>query len=78
MATPVIAGAAIFEIRKLATGEAGVAVQLIPLLVGMFAAFASGVVAIRFLLGYLQSHSLTIFVVYRLIVAAVVIVFWLR
>ncbi len=78
MATPIIAGAAIFEVRKLATGEAGVPVEIGPLLVGMIASFASGVLAIRFMLRYLQTRSLTIFVVYRLVVAAVVIVAWLR
>ena len=44
----------------------------VPLLVGMIAAFVSGVLAIRFMLRYLQTRSLTIFVVYRLVVAAVV------
>jgi undecaprenyl-diphosphatase len=78
MATPVIAGAAIFEIRKLVTGEAGVAVELAPLLVGMIASFVTGVLAIRFMLRYLQTRSLTIFVVYRLVVAAFVIVYLLR
>jgi len=78
MATPVTAGAAIFEIRKLATGEAGVAVELGPLIVGMIAAFVTGVLAIRFMLGYLRTRSLTIFVVYRLVVAAVVVVALLR
>ena len=78
MATPIIAGAAIFEIRKLASGEAGVPVELGPLLVGMTAAFVSGVLAIRFMLRYLQTRSLTIFVAYRLVVAVVVIVVWLR
>jgi undecaprenyl-diphosphatase len=78
MATPITAGAAIFEVRKLATGEAGVTVELGPLLIGMIAAFVSGVIAIRFMLRYLQTRSLTIFVVYRLVVAAVVIVAWLR
>jgi undecaprenyl-diphosphatase len=78
MATPVIAGAAIFEVRKLATGEAGVPVELGPLLVGMIASFVTGVFAIRFMLRYLQTRSLTIFVVYRLVVAAVVIVALLR
>ena len=78
MATPIIAGAAIFEVRKLATGEAGVPVEIGPLLVGMTAAFVSGVLAIRFMLRYLQTRSLTVFVVYRLVVAAVVIVAWLR
>ena len=78
MATPVIAGAAIFEARKLATGDAGVTVELVPLLVGMIASFATGVLAIRFMLRYLQTRSLTVFVVYRLVVAAVVIIVWLR
>ena len=78
MATPITAGAAIFEVRKLVTGEAGVTASLGPLAVGMMAAFVSGMIAIGFLLRYLKTRSLTIFVVYRLIVAAVVIVVWLR
>ena len=78
MATPVTAGAAIFEVRKLLTGEAGVDVSVGPLLAGMLAAFVSGMVAIGFMLRYLRTRSLTIFVVYRLVVAAVVIVVWLR
>ena len=77
MATPIIIGAAIFEVRKLATGEAGVAVELGPLLVGMTASFIAGVLAIGALLRYLRTQSLTIFVVYRLVVAAVVVVVWL-
>ena len=78
MATPITAGAAIFEVRKLVTGEAGVTASLGPLAVGMMAAFVSGMIAIGFLLRYLKTRSLTVFVVYRLIVAAVVIVVWLR
>ena len=78
MATPITAGAALFELRRLATGEAGVTVSLGPLLVGMVAAFVSGMVAIGFLLRYLRTRSLNIFVAYRLVLAAVVIVVWLR
>jgi undecaprenyl-diphosphatase len=78
MATPITAGAAIFEVRKLATGEAGVTVSLGPLVVGMAAAFVSGMVAIGFLLRYLRTRSLNIFVAYRLVLAAIVIVVWLR
>lgn len=37
MAAPIIAGAGVFEARKLLTGEAGVAVQAGPLAVGMLA-----------------------------------------
>ena len=78
MATPITAGAAIFEIRKLASGETGVDVSVGPLIVGMLAAFASGMLAIGFLLRYLRTRSLNIFVAYRLVLAAVVVIAWLR
>ena len=78
MATPITAGAAIFEIRKLASGDAAVPVEAGPLVVGMLAAFASGMIAIGFLLRYLRTRSLNIFVAYRLVLAAVVVVAWLR
>ncbi len=77
MATPITAGAALFEGRKLATGEALVTVSLGPLVVGMIAAFVSGTLAIGFLLRYLRTRSLNVFVAYRLAVAAVVVVVWL-
>jgi undecaprenyl-diphosphatase len=44
-----------------------------PFLVGVLAATASGLVAIVFLLGFVQRHTYTPFVVYRLIVAAIVL-----
>jgi undecaprenyl-diphosphatase len=78
MATPIIIGAAVFEVRKLVTGEAGVPIELAPLIVGMVASFVAGILAIGFLLRYLRTRSLTIFVVYRLVLAAVVVVAWLR
>jgi undecaprenyl-diphosphatase len=74
MATPITAGAALFEARKLATGEAGVDVAIGPLIVGLLAAFASGMLAIGFLLRYLRTRSLDIFVAYRLVLAAVLVV----
>ncbi len=78
MATPITAGAALFEIRKLAAGETGVDVAVGPLVVGMLAAFVSGMIAIGFLLRYLRTRSLNVFVAYRLVLAAVVVVAWLR
>jgi undecaprenyl-diphosphatase len=78
MATPITAGAALFELRKLASGETGLDVSLGPLLVGMVAAFVAGIIAIGFLLRYLRTRSLNIFVAYRLVLAAIVIVVWLR
>ena len=78
MATPITAGAAIFEVRKLAAGEGTVSVSAGPLIVGMVAAFVTGMLAIGFLLRYLRTRSLNIFVAYRLVLAAVVVVVWLR
>ncbi|MEA2609309.1 MAG: undecaprenyl-diphosphatase [Chloroflexota bacterium] len=77
MAAPVTAGAAIFEVRKLVGGELGVAVSAAPLLVGVVAAFLSGIVAIGVLLRYVRTRSLNVFVAYRLALAAVVLVVWL-
>ncbi|HXV02064.1 MAG TPA: undecaprenyl-diphosphatase UppP [Gaiellaceae bacterium] len=45
-----------------------------PFVVGVLAALASGLVAIDFLLGFVRRHTYTPFVVYRLIVAAIVLV----
>jgi len=73
MAAPIILGATLFEIRKFVADDTAVAVSLGPLIVGMVASFVAGILAIRVLLGYLQSHSLTIFVVYRLVLATVII-----
>ena len=74
MATPITAGAGIFEARGLLTGEAGVDVQVGPLLVGMLAAAISGMAAIHFMLTYLRTRSLDVFVWYRFGLAAFVIV----
>jgi undecaprenyl-diphosphatase len=77
MATPVTTGAAIFELRKLVTGEAGVDVSLAPLLIGVIASFLAGMLAIGVLLRYVRTRSLNVFVWYRLALAAVVLVAWL-
>ncbi len=77
MATPVTLGAGIFEARKLLAGEAGVQVEIAPLIVGLVAALVAGLIAIRFMLSYLRTRSLDIFVWYRFALAAVVVVLWL-
>ena len=77
MATPIIAGAGIFEARKLISGEAGVAVQAGPLVVGMVAALVAGLAAIYVMLRYVRTRSYGIFVVERLAIAAIVLVVFL-
>ncbi len=73
MATPVTAGAAVLEIRKLIGGETGVDVSLAPLVIGLVAAFLSGLLAIRVLLEYVRTHSFDIFVIYRFVLAGAVL-----
>jgi undecaprenyl-diphosphatase len=77
MATPITLGAIVFEARKLVTGEAGVPVDVAPLVVGLIASLVSGFLAIHFMLRYLRTRSLDIFVWYRLVLAAIVLVIWL-
>ncbi|MDH4141102.1 MAG: undecaprenyl-diphosphate phosphatase [Chloroflexota bacterium] len=74
MATPITLGAIVFEARKIATGEAAVTVEAGPLFVGLLASLVSGVLAIHFMLRYLRTRSLDIFVWYRLGVAALMLV----
>jgi len=78
MATPVTAAAAAYEGLKVIKGDAGIAVPVGPLLVGLAASFIFGILAIAVLLRYLQTRSTNIFVVYRIVIAAVVLVWWLR
>jgi undecaprenyl-diphosphatase len=78
MATPVTAAAAGYELYKIATGHAGVTIEVAPVVVGLVASLVSGLIAIGFLLRYLRSRSTDIFVAYRIALAAVVLVVWLR
>jgi undecaprenyl-diphosphatase len=75
MATPITAGAIIFEFRRLIAGELGVQVELVPLAVGMLSAFVAGMFAIGILLRYLRTNSLTVFVIYRFVLAGIVVAF---
>ena len=74
MAAPIIAGAGVFELRRLVAGDEHVDMPLVPILVGTAAAFVAGMAAVHFLLRYLRSHRYTIFVAYRLVAAAVVVI----
>ena len=43
-----------------------------PFLVGTLAALGSGLLAIEWLLGYVRRHNYTVFVIYRLVIAAII------
>ncbi len=78
MATPVTAAAGVYETLSLVRGESEVTIALGPLLAGMAASLVAGFIAIAVLLRFLRTHRTDIFVAYRLILAAVVLVFWLE
>jgi undecaprenyl-diphosphatase len=77
MATPITAGAVIWELRKLLGDDAGVPIDTGVLVAGMIAAAVAGFIAIAVLLRFLRTHRLTVFVVYRLVLAGVVLVHFL-
>ena len=77
MATPITAGAGLWELRKVLAGEAGVDIPIVPVLAGMLAALIAGLLAIAVLLRYLRTHGVGVFVAYRLALAALVLVAWL-
>jgi len=70
---PIVFGASIWEgVNDMLLGDLPAGWQG-PFLVGMIAAAASGLVAIWGLLGYVRRHDYTIFVVYRLALAAFIL-----
>jgi len=77
MAAPIVALAGAYETVGLLREGSAVAIDPGALVAGMAAAFLSGLAAIHLLLRWVASHTLTPFVVYRLVLAVVVLVWFL-
>ena len=73
LATPITLGAGLYGSRRLLT-EAHTGTEWLAIGVGFAVAAASGMVAIGFLLSWLRRRSVTVFSVYRVALAAVVVV----
>lgn len=71
MSIPIIFGAGLVKIGEFTQG-----VSVAELIVGFISSAVFGFLSIRFLLRYLAKHDFTIFVWYRLVVAAAVIVYY--
>ncbi len=83
LSTPVIAGAGILEILRLAKAvlhpaESMPAVNWSAMGVGFLCAAISGFLCIRFFLRYIQTKSFTPFVVYRFLLAGLVLIYYLK
>lgn len=76
LAIPLIAGATGLELLDLSLEPAGQGVPLVPLLAGVVSSFVSGFLCVKYFLRFLQSRSFLPFVIYRLLLSAV-IVWWL-
>jgi undecaprenyl-diphosphatase len=55
----------------------GVPIQVVPMVAGLLMSLVFGVLAIAVLLRFLRTRSTDIFVAYRVILAAVVLIIWL-
>ncbi len=75
VSTPLIAGATVWEGRKVMMHSEGYRLDVF--IIGVIAAAISGFFAIRFLLNFLKTHHFDAFVYYRFALAAIILV-WLR
>ena len=75
MAIPTMAGASLLKILKFGLGFTGA--ELVILLVGCATAFVVSVVAIKTFIGYIKKHSFTAFGWYRIVLGALVCVYFL-
>lgn len=66
LSVPIIAGATILEIGNLEL--------CVETLVGIFTAFAVGVFSIKFLLNYIKKHDFSVFAIYRVIFAVIILI----
>ena len=71
LATPILLGATLYKCRHLLSGVGGTAVS--SLAIGVIASAVTGFLAIHFLLRFLRNHTFYPFVIYRLLLAAAVV-----
>jgi undecaprenyl-diphosphatase len=72
LSTPVIAGAAILKLHKLHLAD----YELLPFVLGTAFSAIVGYLCIKYLLQYLNRHSLNLFVWYRLALVGAVVALW--
>jgi undecaprenyl-diphosphatase len=74
LSTPVIAGAAVLKLHHITLHSREAAAGFV---LGTLSSAIVGYLAIRFLIRYLEHHSMKIFVWYRLVLALAVVLLWL-
>ena len=77
LSTPIIAGATMLHLKKAFMHQESHDVQIFA--IGVITSFITGFFAIKFLLGFLKKNPLNLFVYYRFVLAAVIIIgIWLK
>lgn len=76
MATPISLGAGLYKVYDLVQ-EPVKGVNNFDIILGIIITFIVGLMVIKWLLGYLKQHSMLLFVIYRLIVGAGIILLWM-
>lgn len=74
MAAPLIAGAGVFETRHLSIAD----VVSVPFLAGFIASAVFAFLAIKYLLRFVRKESYTLFVIYRLLLAVLIVFMYLK
>lgn len=77
LATPISLGAGLYKAYDIFTDPSSSNVSSLGLVLAIILTFVVGLVVIKWLLSYLKSHSMLIFVIYRIIVGLGVISLWL-
>lgn len=75
LAIPVMFGASLLKLVKF--GIIFTNTEIVILLTGLISAFVMSIIAIKFLMGYIKKHSFSAFGVYRIVLGAVLIIYWL-
>ena len=73
LSAPVVCGAVVLELLDKATWSV-ILMEPLTFIVGILISFVVGLICIKYLLKYLQKHNFKIFMIYRIILAVIVLV----
>lgn len=72
LSIPIIIGSALYESLPLITQKTTLSISPIALIIGMISAFISGLISIKFFLKLIKNHSMTVFIIYTLLLGILV------
>lgn len=72
LSIPIIIGSALYESLPLITQKTTLTISPIALIIGMISAFISGLISIKFFLKLIKNHSMTVFIIYTLLLGILV------